>query len=111
MNIHISYYPPNSFALGRSIEYFKVPRNILILCVGKSTYARCGLVVNTTPFEPEFEGTITLEFSNTTTLPMMIFANEGIAQALFFESDEECETSYKDRSGKYQNQVGITLPK
>lgn len=112
-NTEYSYFilPPNAFALGRSIEYFKVPRNILIACVGKSTYARCGLVVNTTPFEPEWEGNVTLEFSNTTNLPMMIFANEGIAQVLFFESDEECEISYKDRDGKYQNQTGITLPR
>lgn len=108
-----SYFilPANHFALGRSIEYFKVPRNVLILCLGKSTYARCGLVVNFTPFEPEWEGYVTIEFSNTTSLPMKIYANEGIAQVLFFESDEECEVSYADRKGKYQGQTGITLPK
>lgn len=108
-----SYFilPPNAFALGRSVEYFKVPRNILIICLGKSTYARCGLVVNTTPFEPEWEGHVTLEFSNTTNLPMKIYTNEGIAQVIFLEGDEDCETSYKDRGGKYQGQTGITLPK
>lgn len=108
-----SYFilPANHFALGRSIEFFKVPRNVLITCVGKSTYARCGLIVPATPFEPEWEGHVTLEFSNTTSLPMKIYANEGIAQVLFFESDEECEVSYADRKGKYQSQTGITLPK
>jgi dCTP deaminase len=100
--------PPNSFALGRTVEYFRIPRNILTICLGKSTYARCGIIVNVTPFEPEWEGYATLEFSNTTPLPAMIYANEGIAQLLFFESNEICETSYKDRGGKYQGQTGIT---
>ena len=103
--------PPNSFALARTVEYFKIPRNILTVCVGKSTYARCGIIVNVTPFEPEWEGYVTLEFSNTTPLPAKIYAEEGCAQVLFFESDEECETSYKDRGGKYQGQTGVTLPK
>jgi len=103
--------PPNSFALARTVEYFKIPRNVLTICVGKSTYARCGIIVNVTPFEPEWEGYVTLEFSNTTPLPAKIYANEGVAQVLFFESDEYCETSYKDRAGKYQGQVGVTLPK
>ncbi len=103
--------PPNSFALARTIEYFRIPRNILTVCLGKSTYARCGIIVNVTPFEPEWEGYVTLEFSNTTPLPAKIYANEGIAQVLFFESDEQCETSYKDRNGKYMGQVGVTLPK
>lgn len=102
--------PPNSFALARSIEYFKIPRNILVICLGKSTYARCGIIVNVTPLEPEWEGHITLEFSNTTPLPAKIYANEGVAQLLFLESDEVCETSYKDRAGKYQGQKGVTLP-
>ena len=102
--------PPNSFALARSIEYFRIPRNILVICVGKSTYARCGIIVNVTPLEPEWEGHITLEFSNTTPLPAKIYANEGVAQLLFLESDEECATSYKDRAGKYQGQEGVTLP-
>jgi len=103
--------PPNSFALARSIEYFKIPRNILTICLGKSTYARCGIIVNVTPFEPEWEGFVTLEISNTTPLPAKIYSNEGLCQVLFFESDEECEVSYKDKQGKYQSQVGITLPK
>lgn len=103
--------PPNSFALARTIEYFKMPRNVLAICLGKSTYARCGIIVNVTPFEPEFEGHITIEISNTTPLPAKIYANEGIAQVLFLEGDEECETSYKDKNGKYQGQIGITLPK
>ena len=103
--------PPNSFALARTIEYFRIPRNILTLCVGKSTYARCGIIVNVTPFEPEWEGYVTLEISNTTPLPARIYANEGIAQVVFFESSEECRTSYADKKGKYQKQVGITLPK
>ena len=103
--------PPNSFALARTVERFRIPRNVLTVCLGKSTYARCGIIVNVTPFEPEWEGYVTLEFSNTTTLPAKIYANEGIAQVLFFEADEECETSYKDRGGKYQGQVGVTLPK
>jgi dCTP deaminase len=103
--------PPNSFALARTVEYFKIPRNVLTICLGKSTYARCGIIVNVTPFEPEWEGYVTLEFSNTTPLPAKIYANEGVAQVLFFEGDEVCEVSYKDRGGKYQGQVGVTLPK
>ncbi len=103
--------PPNSFALARTVEYFRIPRNVLTVCLGKSTYARCGIIVNVTPLEPEWEGHVTLEFSNTTNLPAKIYANEGVAQMLFFESDEVCETSYKDRGGKYQGQVGVTLPK
>ena len=103
--------PPNSFALARTVEFFKIPRNVLTICVGKSTYARCGIIVNVTPFEPEWEGYVTLEFSNTTPLPAKIYAGEGCAQVLFFESDEVCETSYKDRGGKYQGQSGVTLPK
>jgi dCTP deaminase len=103
--------PPNSFALARTIEYFRIPRNVLTVCVGKSTYARCGIIVNVTPFEPEWEGYVTLEFSNTTPLPAKIYANEGVAQVLFFESDEACDVSYKDREGKYQGQSGVTLPK
>lgn len=103
--------PPNSFALGKSVEYFKIPRNVMTICVGKSTYARCGIITNVTPFEPEWEGFVTLEVSNTTPLPAKIYANEGIAQVLFFESDEVCETSYADKKGKYQSQIGITLPK
>jgi dCTP deaminase len=105
--------PPNSFALARSIEYFRIPRNVLTICVGKSTYARCGIITNVTPFEPEWEGHVTLEISNTTPLPAKIYAEEGIAQVLFFTADEgdECETSYKDKKGKYQAQTGITLPK
>jgi len=103
--------PPNSFALARSVEYFKIPRNVLTICVGKSTYARCGIIVNVTPFEPEWEGYVTLEISNTTPLPAKIYSNEGLCQVLFFESDEDCITSYKDKSGKYQGQVGITLPR
>ena len=103
--------PPNSFALARTIEYFKIPRSVLTVCLGKSTYARCGIIVNVTPLEPEWEGHVTLEFSNTTNLPAKIYANEGVAQMLFFESDEECTTSYADRNGKYQGQTGVTLPK
>ncbi len=103
--------PPNSFALARTIEYFRIPRNVLTVCLGKSTYARCGVIVNVTPFEPEWEGHVTLEFSNTSPLPAKIYANEGVAQVLFFESDEVCEVSYKDRGGKYQGQKGVTLPK
>ena len=106
----VAVIPPNSFALGRSVEYFKIPRNVLTICVGKSTYARCGIITNVTPFEPEWEGYVTLEISNTTPLPARIYANEGIAQVLFFESDETCETSYADRQGKYQGQQGIVLP-
>jgi len=103
--------PPNSFALASTIECFRIPRNVLTICLGKSTYARCGIIVNVTPLEPEWEGHVTLEFSNTTTLPAKIYANEGVAQMLFFESDEICEVSYKDRGGKYQGQKGVTLPK
>jgi dCTP deaminase len=103
--------PPNSFALARTVEYFRVPRDVLIITVGKSTFARCGIIVNVTPLEPEWEGHVTLEFSNTTPLPAKIYANEGVAQMLFFESDEVCSTSYKDRGGKYQGQRGVTLPK
>ena len=102
---------PNSFALARTVEYFRIPRNVLTVCLGKSTYARCGIIVNVTPLEPEWEGHVTLEFSNTTNLPARIYAGEGVAQMLFFESDEVCETSYKDRGGKYQGQTGVTLPK
>lgn len=102
--------PPNSFVLARSVEYFKIPRNVLVICLGKSTYARCGIIVNVTPLEPEWEGHITLEFSNTTPLPAKIYAHEGVAQLLFLESDQVCETSYKDREGKYQGQRGVTLP-
>jgi len=103
--------PPNSFALARTVEYFRIPRTVLTICVGKSTYARCGIIVNVTPFEPEWEGTATLEISNTTPLPAKIYANEGIAQVVFFESDEVCQTSYADKKGKYQAQRAITLPK
>lgn len=103
--------PPNSFALARTIEYFHIPRNILTICLGKSTYARCGIIVNVTPLEPEWEGHVTLEFSNTSPLPAKIYANEGVAQVLFFESDEECEVSYGDRGGKYMRQQGVTLPR
>src|SRR6187399_2237607 len=103
--------PPNSFALARTVEYFRVPEDVLVICLGKSTYARCGIIVNVTPLEPEWEGHVTLEFSNTTPLPAKIYANEGVAQMLFFESDEVCGTSYKDRGGKYQGQQGVTLPK
>jgi len=103
--------PPNSFALARTVEYLRIPRNVLVVCLGKSTYARCGIIVNVTPLEPEWEGHVTLEFSNTTPLPAKIYANEGVAQILFFESDEVCDSSYKDRGGKYQGQKGVTLPK
>ncbi len=103
--------PPNSFALAHTVEYFRIPRNVLTICLGKSTYARCGIIVNVTPLEPEWEGHVTLEFSNTTTLPAKIYANEGVAQFLFFESDEPCELSYADRQGKYQGQKGVTLPR
>ncbi len=103
--------PPNSFALARTVEYFRIPRSILTICLGKSTYARCGIIVNVTPLEPEWEGHVTLEFSNTTPLPAKIYAGEGCAQMLFFEGDEVCETSYRDRGGKYQGQVGVTLPR
>jgi dCTP deaminase len=103
--------PPNSFALARTVEYFRIPRGVLTLCLGKSTYARCGIIVNVTPLEPEWEGHVTLEFSNTTPLPARVYANEGVAQVIFLESDETCETSYKDRGGKYQGQRGVTLPR
>ena len=103
--------PPNSFALARTIEYFRIPRDILTICLGKSTYARCGIIVNVTPFEPEWEGYVTLEISNTTPLPAKIYANEGIAQVLFFQGDEPCEVSYADKKGKYLKQHGVTLPK
>lgn len=103
--------PPNSFALARSVEYFRIPRAILTICLGKSTYARCGIIVNVTPFEPEWEGFVTLEISNTTPLPAKIYAHEGLAQVIFFEAAEQCEVSYADRKGKYMKQVGITLPK
>ena len=103
--------PPNSFALARTVEYFRIPRDVMTLCLGKSTYARCGIIVNVTPFEPEWEGTATLEISNTTPLPAKIYANEGIAQVLFFQSDESCETSYRDKQGKYQAQRDVTLPR
>ena len=105
--------PPNSFALARTVEYFRIPRNVLVVCLGKSTYARCGIIVNVTPLEPEWEGHVTLEFSNTTPLPAKIYANEGVAQVIFLEAapDDVCETSYKDRGGKYQGQSGVTLPK
>ena len=103
--------PPNSFALARTVEYFKIPKNVITVCLGKSTYARCGIIVNVTPFEPEWEGYVTLEISNTTPLPAKIYSNEGLCQVLFFQSDEPCRTSYKDKAGKYQHQTGITLPR
>ena len=103
--------PPNSFALARTVEFFRIPRSVLTICLGKSTYARCGIIVNVTPLEPEWEGHVTLEFSNTTPLPAKIYANEGVAQMLFFEANEICETSYRDRGGKYMGQQGVTLPK
>jgi dCTP deaminase len=105
--------PPNSFALARSVEYFRIPRNVLTICVGKSTYARCGIITNVTPFEPEWEGHVTLEISNTTPLPAKIYANEGICQVLFLEADDDdvCEISYADKKGKYQSQTGVTLPR
>lgn len=103
--------PPNSFALARSVEFFRIPRNVLAICLGKSTYARCGIILNTTPFEPGWRGYVTLEISNTTPLPARIYANEGIGQVLFFESDEDCETSYADKHGKYLDQIGVVLPK
>ena len=103
--------PPNSFALASTVEYFRIPEDVLTICLGKSTYARCGIIVNVTPLEPEWEGHVTLEFSNTTNLPAKIYANEGVAQMLFLESDEECSTSYADREGKYQGQTGVTLPR
>lgn len=111
MTSEVCIIPPNSFALARTVEYFRIPRSVLTICLGKSTYARCGIIVNVTPLEPEWEGHVTLEFSNTTTLPAKIYAHEGVAQMLFFESDEVCDTSYADRKGKYQGQTGVTLPK
>ncbi len=103
--------PPNSFALARTVEYFRIPRDVLTICLGKSTYARCGIIVNVTPLEPEWEGHVTLEFSNTTPLPAKIYANEGVAQMLFLGADEVCETSYRDRNGKYQGQTGVVVPR
>ena len=103
--------PPNSFALARTVEYFRIPRDVLTICLGKSTYARCGIIVNVTPLEPEWEGHVTLEFSNTTPLPARVYANEGVAQVVFLKADETCETSYLDRDGKYQGQRGVTLPR
>ena len=111
MKTDVCIIPPNSFALAKTVEYFRIPRDVLTVCVGKSTYARCGLIVNVTPFEPEWEGFVTLEISNTTPLPAKVYANEGISQVLFFQSDEVCETSYADKQGKYQKQLGLTLPR
>jgi dCTP deaminase len=111
MKADVCIIPPNSFALASTVEYFRIPRDILTVCLGKSTYARCGIIVNVTPFEPEWEGHVTIEISNTTPLPAKIYANEGIAQVLFFQGDEPCERSYKDKKGKYQAQRGVTLPK
>jgi len=111
MKTNVCIIPPNSFALAKTVEYFRIPRDVLTVCVGKSTYARCGLIVNVTPFEPEWEGFVTLEISNTTPLPAKVYANEGISQVLFFQSDEVCEVSYADKKGKYQGQKGLTLPR
>ena len=111
INSDVCVIPPNSFALARTVEYFRIPRGVLTICLGKSTYARCGIIVNVTPLEPEWEGHVTLEFSNTSNLPAKIYAGEGVAQMIFHQSDEQCETSYKDRDGKYQGQTGVTLPK
>ncbi|MDP1752421.1 MAG: dCTP deaminase [Reyranella sp.] len=110
-NTDICVIPPNSFALARTVEYFRIPRDVLVICVGKSTYARCGIIVNVTPLEPEWEGHVTLEFSNTTPLPARIYANEGACQFLFLQGNEPCEVSYRDKAGKYQGQRGVTLPK
>jgi dCTP deaminase len=110
-NTDVCVIPPNSFALARTVEYFRVPRDVLVICVGKSTYARCGIIVNVTPLEPEWEGHVTLEFSNTTPLPAKIYANEGACQFLFLQGNEPCETSYRDKAGKYQGQRGVTLPR
>lgn len=110
-NTEVCIIPPNSFALARTVEYFKIPLDVLVICVGKSTYARCGIIVNVTPLEPGWEGYVTLEFSNTTPLPAKIYANEGACQFLFLKGNEACETSYSDRNGKYMNQVGVTLPR
>jgi dCTP deaminase len=111
MKTDVCIIPPNSFVLAKTVEYFRIPRDVLTVCVGKSTYARCGLIVNVTPFEPEWEGFVTLEISNTTPLPAKVYANEGISQVLFFQSDEVCEVSYADKKGKYQKQQGLTLPR
>ena len=111
LHADVCIIPPNSFALARTVEYFRIPRNVLTVCLGKSTYARCGIIVNVTPLEPEWEGHVTLEFSNTTPLPARVYAEEGVAQVLFFESDEVCEVSYRDRAGKYMRQRGVTLPR
>ena len=111
VNADVCIIPPNSFALARTVEYLRIPRGILTVCLGKSTYARCGIIVNVTPLEPEWEGHVTLEFSNTTPLPAKVYANEGVAQVIFFESDEVCEISYRDRGGKYMRQSGVTLPR
>jgi dCTP deaminase len=111
LNSEVCVIPPNSFVLARTVEYFRIPRNVLTICLGKSTYARCGIIVNVTPLEPEWEGHVTLEFSNTTPLPAKVYANEGIAQMIFLESDQICDESYKDRQGKYQGQTGVTLAK
>ena len=111
VNADVCIIPPNSFALARTVEYLRIPRGILTVCLGKSTYARCGIIVNVTPLEPEWEGHVTLEFSNTTPLPAKVYANEGVAQVVFFESDEACEISYRDRQGKYMRQRGVTLPR
>jgi len=111
MKTDVCIIPPNSFVLAKTVEYFRIPRDVLTVCVGKSTYARCGLIVNVTPFEPEWEGFVTLEISNTTPLPAKVYANEGISQVLFFQSDEMCEVSYADKKGKYQRQQGLTLPR
>lgn len=110
-NTDVCIIPPNSFALARTVEYFRIPRDVLVVCLGKSTYARCGLIVNVTPLEPEWEGHVTLEISNTTPLPAKVYANEGLCQFLFFKGDTVCEVSYKDRGGKYQGQRGVTLPR
>lgn len=110
-NTDICTIPPNSFCLARTVEYFRIPRDVLVICVGKSTYARCGIIVNVTPLEPEWEGYVTLEFSNTTPLPARLYANEGACQFLFFKGDQPCEVSYGDRKGKYQKQMGVTLPR
>jgi len=111
LNSEVCVIPPNSFVLARTVEYFRIPRNVLTICLGKSTYARCGIIVNVTPLEPEWEGHVTLEFSNTTPLPAKVYANEGVAQMIFLESDQICDESYKDRKGKYQGQTGVTLAK
>ena len=111
VNKDVCIIPPNSFALARTVEYFRIPRKVLTVCLGKSTYARCGIIVNVTPLEPEWEGHVTLEFSNTTPLPAKIYANEGVAQMLFFESDEQCDVTYKSRNGKYMGQKGVTPPR